>query len=134
LQDAAHRHPLDLLNAALRGLDARLDNRYRFAPVKSLAEFSTAIKQVAGDGLRPVLCLDEVEELTDRPEFDDDFFEGLRALGNGRRLAFVTVSGESLDLLLARKKRTSPFYNIFNHLDLAGLTDGAARDLLTRPL
>jgi hypothetical protein len=133
LQDAAHHQPLGLLTAILGSLDKRLDNRYQFDPVERLADFSNAVKRMVDDGYRPVLCLDEVEELTDRPDFDDDFFEALRSLGNRRKLAFVTISGESLDVLLKRKRRTSPFYNLFINLDLAGLTDEAARNLLTRP-
>src|SRR5262245_26424785 len=31
LQDASHRHPLDLLRSALRDIDRQLSNRYGFA-------------------------------------------------------------------------------------------------------
>lgn len=133
LQEAAHHSPLGLLDSALRHLDERLGNRYTFAPVESLGDFSVAVKQIAADGYRPALCLDEFEELTERQVFDDDFFEALRSLGNQRQLAFATASGESLDVLLRREGRTSPFYNLFLNLDLAGLSDKAARALLTEP-
>jgi len=133
LQDAAHHRPLDLLASALRSLNERLNGRYDLPPIKSLGDFSVAIKQVVTDGFRPALCLDEVEELTDHDAFDDDFFEALRSLGNQRLLAFVTASGEFLDVLLKRKKRTSPFYNLFINLDLAGLSDKATVALLTEP-
>ncbi len=133
LQDAAHHAPLGLLAAALRGLDEKLNGRYGFAPPAGLAGFAAAVRQMAADGCRPVLCLDEVEELTTRPAFDDDFFEALRALGNARALAFVTASGESLDVLLRHGGRTSPFYNLFINLDLAGISDDGARALLRQP-
>ena len=133
LQDAAHHTPLGLLDAALRHLDGQLNGRYSFDPVQNLGEFSAAVKRIAADGYRPVLCLDEVEELVEREEFDNDFFEALRSLGNQRQLAFVTASGESLDALLRQGGRTSPFYNIFVDLPLGGLSDEAARALLTEP-
>lgn len=133
LQDGAHHRPMTLLNAALHCLDEKLNHRYSFALVNSLAEFSSAIKQIAISGFQPVICFDEVEDLTRRDAFNDDFFECLRSLGSQRILAFVTASCESLDILLKRKQRTSPFYNIFVNLELAGLTDEAARALLTRP-
>jgi hypothetical protein len=133
LHEPAHHRPLDLLTSALCHLDERLDHRYDFSQVKSLSGFSTAIKQVAAGDLQPILCLDEMEELTERDVFDDDFFECLRSLGSQGFLSFVTASSESLDALIKRKKITSPFYNIFINLDLAGLSDRAARALLTEP-
>jgi hypothetical protein len=133
LQDAVHHQPLSLLTSALNGLDRRLGYRYRCPPVEGLADFSARVKQMAADGFRPVLCMDEAEELTDRPAFDDDFFEALRSLGNQRALTFVTASGQSLDLLLKGANRTSPFYNLFINLELAGLSDVGARALLKEP-
>ncbi len=135
LQDAVHHQPLGLLNSALKRLNERLNDRYDLPPPKSmsLGAFSTAVKQIAADDFRPALCLDEVEELTDRDAFDDDFFEALRSLGNQRLLAYVTASGESLDVLIEQGGRSSEFYNLFANLDLAGLNDAAARALLTEP-
>jgi len=133
LQDPVHHRPLDLLSSALHHLNERLNHRYNFPPVKSLSDFSMAVKQIAADGFQPVICLDEIEELTDRDAFDDVFFECLRSLGNQHVLAFVTASKESLDVLIKRNKLTSPFYNIFIDLNLAGLSDEAARTLLTEP-
>ena len=133
LQDAVHHEPLGLLNGALSALDARLGQRYHFGPVDTLGVFSVAVKRVAADGYRPVLCLDEVEELTQREAFDNDFFEGLRSLGNQRILAYVTASGSPLDTLIKQSGRTSEFYNLFVNLPLAGLSGDAARALLTEP-
>jgi hypothetical protein len=133
LQDAAHHEPLGLLNSALSALDARLNHHYDFARIETPGAFSAAVKGVAADGYRPVLCLDEVEELIDRPAFDDDLFEGLRSLGNQRVLAYVTASGSPLDTLIKQSGRSSEFYNLFVNLQLAGLSDDAARALLTAP-
>lgn len=133
LQDAAHHRPFDLLSSALHHLDGLLNYRFNFSPVKSLADFSVAIKQVTVDGFQAALCLDEVEELTEREIFDDDFFECLRSLSSQRMLAFVTASGDSLDLLIKQSGRISKFYNVFTNLDLAGLSDDAALALLVTP-
>lgn len=132
-QDARHETPASLLSSALQSLDERMGRRYRFPPVQQLSGFSQAIRQVARDGFRPVLCLDEVEALMEREAFDDNFFNALRALGNERVLAFVTASGDSLDVLIKQSGRSSKFYNIFTHLDLAGLTEEATQALLTEP-
>jgi len=135
LQDATHRQPLDLLNSALRSIDQQLGKRYGFAnqPVGSLAEFSTAIKRVATDKFKPILCLDEVEVFLENDEFDDDFLNNLRSLANQRVLSYVTAASDSLDVLLQQNSRTSHFYNVFTNLQLGGLSDTAAVDLLTRP-
>ncbi len=128
LQDPAHQQPLGLLNAAWRVWQPR-DHR----PIDNLADFGTRIKQLNEQGYHPLLCLDEVEQLTERSVFDDDFFNGLRSLGNQGQLAFVTVSGAPLDILIKQGGRTSQFYNIFIHRDLGGLSDPAARELLAAP-
>lgn len=133
LQEATHHRPLGLLDSALWHLNGRLGNRYNFAQVENLGSFSAAVKQIAADGYRPTLCLDELEELTEREAFDDDFFEALRSLASQRQLAFVTASGESVEVLLQRGGRTSPFYNLFTDILLSGLSDEAARALLTEP-
>jgi len=133
LHEPMHHCPLDLLSSALHHLDKRLGHRQGFVQVESLGGFSAAIKHLAAGDLRLVLCLDEMEELTERDAFDDDFFECMRSLGSQRFLSFVTASSESLDVLIRRKKITSPFYNIFVNLKLAGISDRAARSLLTEP-
>ena len=133
LQEATHHEPLGLLNGALQTLDGNLNGRFRFESVTGLAGFTAQIKKMAAAGYHPALCLDEMEELTDRPAFDDDRFEGLRSLGQQRLLAYVTASGKPLDILLRQGKRTSPFYNLFLNLELAGLSDKGARALLREP-
>ncbi len=128
LQEAAHHQPLGLLNAAWAGWQPQSAR-----PVESLADFTARVKQLRGQGYRPVMCLDEVEELTERPAFNDDFFDGLRALGSQGHLAFVTASNDPLDTLIQQSGRSSRFYNIFTQLNLGGLDDPAARALLTEP-
>ena len=44
------------------GLEQRSGQGYGSDALQSLADFSTAIKQIKADGWQPALCLDEVEE------------------------------------------------------------------------
>ncbi len=85
--------------------------------------------------LRLVLCLDEFEHLTRRrDEFPDAFFETLRALGANNHLAFLTASQTSLRALAQRGNLTSPFFNIFQILELGELSPAEARRLAERGL
>lgn len=85
--------------------------------------------------LRLVLCLDEFENLFKRPDqFGDDLFESWRALANDGRLAFLIAAQTSIAELMAQHSLTSPFFNIFQTIELGLLTPAAAQDLLTKPL
>ncbi|MCP4424481.1 MAG: hypothetical protein GY803_08325, partial [Chloroflexi bacterium] len=99
-----------------------------------MAEFSVAVRELRAGGYRPVLCLDEFENLTKRPhEFSDDVFEGWRALANAGQIAFLTASQRPLADLIKSGGLTSNFDNIFVQLDLGLLDEAAARRLLTEP-
>ncbi len=103
--------------------------------MSTLAEFSTTVRHFKSLDFSPVLCLDEFENLTKRPqEFTDDVFESWRALGNAGQLAFMTVSQHPLSDLIESGGLTSNFDNIFNQLDLALLEETPARNLLVEPL
>lgn len=121
-----------LLTVILQGLDEHL-NRYQFEAVTTMAEFAAAVEQMRDDGYRPVICLDEVEKLMEQPCFDRDFFEAWRSLGQMGTVAFVTASCARLADVIQPGGKTSPFFNIFSQLNLAGLTPDAARALLTEP-
>ncbi len=133
LQEAGHHEPLGLLDAAWQGVIGRVSCPTDPRRIENLGDFSRRVKQLATNGFRPILCLDEFEELTDRPSFSDDFFEGLRSLGNQRVVTYITASGDPLDVLLKRTRRTSPFYNLFVNLELGGVSEQAARSLMTVP-
>jgi len=49
------------------------------------------------------------------------------------QIAFVTASRARLSNVVRPGGKSSPFYNIFVQLDLAGLKEPAARALLTEP-
>ncbi len=65
----------------------------------------------------PILCIDEFEGLTHHPEFDLQFFEGLRAITE-IGLGLVVLSKEPLIDIVSESTRTSPFFNVFLQLKL----------------
>jgi hypothetical protein len=134
LQDARCHTVAGFLGRALAELNARCGGAYDFAGADSLAGFSDTIDRLVDDSVCPVLCLDEFEEFTRRTDqFDDRFFEAMRALTQAGKLAFVTASQASLEALTRQGNLTSPFYNIFIQIDLGLLEPDAAREMATVP-
>ena len=85
---------------------------------EKLIAFSESIERLRR-GTKPVLLIDEFENLTKRPEeFDNDFFDAMRSLGYHGNIAYVTVSLRSLRSLCIEGNFTSPFYNIFSEVPL----------------
>lgn len=100
------------------------------APASDLAEFSEEIDEMLAQNLRPVLCLDEFEEMRARPaEFTRDFFVGLRACGQ-KGLAIVTASRKPLNELTDPQDLSSEFFNTFPLLQLGVFTIKEADDFV----
>lgn len=96
----------------------------------TLAEFSDCIDDTLSHGLRPVLCLDEFEELTARrTEFGRDFFLTLRSCAQSG-LSIVTASRRLLSELTERGDPSSPFYNTFPVSRLGPFDPQNARDFV----
>ncbi|HRQ40638.1 MAG TPA: hypothetical protein PLD25_22205 [Chloroflexota bacterium] len=99
-----------------------------------LPGFSQSVSQLHAAGYRPVLCLDEFENLLKHAqEFTDTVFESWRALGNAGQLVFVTVSQQPLADLIQQSDLTSNFHNIFDQTTLALLAPDEARALVKEP-
>ena len=80
-----------------------------------------------------VILLDELEAGLSAPTLDQAFWWGLRALVNatsGGSLAFVVAAHESPLKLAADCGQTSPFFNMFNGLEVGPLTEPEARELV----
>jgi len=105
------------------------------APVNTLAEFATAARKLSAAGFRPLLFVDELEQMIWRPAvFDEAFFDTWLALGRESAVTFVVTSHVALAELFAQAGYASRFYELFRQLDV-GLLDGdAARALLTVPV
>ncbi len=81
--------------------------------------------------LRVVLLLDEFEKVTKNPQFDNDFFAGLRALAIHHNLALVTSSRNDLvDLTHSAELRSSPFFNIFATINLRSFSEAETTELV----
>ncbi len=104
-------------------------------PPKTLIEFADAVEAMLINGQRPVLCLDEFEELISRPDqFTHDFFSTLRACGQ-QGMSILTVSKRPLSELTRSNDPASPFYNAFPILRLGPFSQEDAQDfvILGRP-
>lgn len=65
------------------------------------------------------LLLDEFEEITYNPSFDESFFSGLRSLAIHHNLVLVTSSRAPLvELTHSKAIQSSPFFNIFANISL----------------
>ncbi|MDY6785455.1 MAG: AAA-like domain-containing protein [Cyanobacteriota bacterium] len=85
--------------------------------------------------LRVILLLDEFENVTRNPQFDSDFFSGLRALAIHHNLALITSSREDLvELTHSEEIRSSPFFNIFATINLRSFSEAEATELIDKYL
>ncbi|KCZ72415.1 ATPase [Candidatus Methanoperedens nitroreducens] len=88
---------------------------------KNLMVFSESVRELRKKN-KPVLLIDEFERIIKRPEFDNDFFDTMRSLGNNGDIAYVTASLHSLKTLCIEGHFTSPLYNIFSEVPLGLLS------------
>jgi hypothetical protein len=132
-KDVATQTLPGLLDATWRQWWARVkpDNR---VPVYTLAEFVTAARKLHAAGFRPLLFLDELEQLVWRPAvFDDNLFDAWLELGREGAIGFATTAHTAPAELFAQAGYRTRFYELFRQLDLGLLDDAAARVLLTGP-
>ena len=86
-------------------------------------------------GLTIVLLLDEFECVTQNPNFEADFFGGLRTLAIHHNLALVTATRRELvDLCHSEELKGSPFFNIFANLVLRPFTTEEVNELIEKYL
>lgn len=104
-------------------------------PARTLAEFVTAVRKLKTAGFRPLLFLDELEQMVWRSgAFDDDLFNAWHELGREGVLSFIVTAHDSPADLLAQNGIDSGFYELFQPSPLGLLDRQAAYDLLTVPL
>lgn len=81
-----------------------------------------------------VLLLDEFECAAANPNFDQNFFDLLRSMAQRWRLAFIVAIQHDLDQLwdqsLISSPYSSPFFNFFQTLTLAGFQNGQVEEYL----
>ncbi len=96
-----------------------------------LVAFDFALEEVQADGIRLLLCLDEIENLIQRAGEFDEVLEDWRACGSMGQMAMVTASAQPLGELCRSGGLTSPFYNIFSQQGLGLLSAGEWQALVT---
>ncbi len=104
------------------------------AVVRTLAEFTVAARKLHAAGFRPLLFLDELEQLVWRPSvFNDDLLDAWLALGREGVVGFALTTHVAPAELLAQAGYRSRFYDLFRQIDLGLLDAAAARALLIAP-
>lgn len=98
---------------------------------KNLIAFSDAVEAFKNIGVNLVLLLNEFEELIQHREaFPEDFFDQLRVLIEKSVFGIVTSSQIPLRDLCLGGKLASPFYNVFNRIDLQEFAEDEAEEFL----
>ena len=80
-----------------------------------------------------IILMDEIGAALESTELDQRFWWSMRSLGTnqtGGKLAFILTSNQSPDQQASAYGKPSPFFNIFQRLDLGPLTEPAARELI----
>ena len=98
---------------------------------KNLVAFSESIKELRKN-CKPVLLIDEFDYIIKKPdEFNKDFLETLRTLGNHGYIAYVTASLRSLRELCINSKLNSTYYSIFSEIQIGGIRTDEITDFLS---
>jgi NTE family protein len=126
---------LDLLNPRSRTINGVLEmigEQWRCdAPLGSMTDLEERVNAIKARGSRPVLCLDEFNELARRPEeFTSDFFLDLRGLAQ-QGMVILTTARKPLCELVPGHTPASPFFNIFPILRLGPFAEKDAEDFVT---
>jgi hypothetical protein len=79
-----------------------------------LSAFDFALEDLQAENIRLLLCLDQLEHLTERAQEFDSVLEDWRACGSMGQMAMITASTQPLADLCMAGGLVSPFYNIFN--------------------
>ncbi len=112
----------------VRGLLGRASAEWGITPpCARMTDLAERVQHWRRSGIRPVLGLDNFEEMVQRDrEFTTEFFVDLRGVAQDG-LTLVTASRQSLSELIPWYSRTSPFFTRFQILSLRPLPpEGAA--------
>lgn len=122
----------EAMHDALRQHDLDLPARDKIARSLAFREFSDFVQDIARQGVRLILILDEFDLLSQNPYLDFTFFSALRGLASRDAITFLTISLKPLLALtfVDASTLTSPFFNIFANLPLGLLAPEEAQQLL----
>jgi archaellum biogenesis ATPase FlaH len=85
----------------------------------NLERFSTVINHFHAQNQYLVLCFDEFERALAQDIELDLLFETLRSAASHGKIAIITSTYESIDILVKESRLTSPFHNIFTEITLS---------------
>jgi hypothetical protein len=77
--------------------------------------------------------MDSFDHIACNEQLDLDFFSYLRAEAQVPRVSYITASIASLLDICRQEVRGSPFFNIFDVLEVGPLTPSEAQELITKP-
>lgn len=131
-----HAAFLDLLHPTLRSVSGVLEEIQRQLgiehPASSLDRFCEQMSGLHQSGVRPVVCIDEMEMfIKTAAQFSSDFFDTLRAIASTGQIAIVTASRGTLQELHDQGALVSPLYNIMGTRKLVLFTEEEAREFVT---
>ncbi|MCK5645599.1 MAG: TIR domain-containing protein [Anaerolineales bacterium] len=96
-----------------------------------LFDLEDLFEEISDLGLHALLYLDEFEYVTQNPNFEADFFGGLRALAIHNNLSLIPATRRELvDLCHSEEIKGSPFFNIFATVVLRPFSPQEADNLL----
>ena len=96
--------------------------------------FSRAIAEFENQGLLPVLCLDDFENLLKYPkEFDNGFYDNLRSLMDNNVLMLILASCETLNIYADKYRFVSRFFNVGHVIKLGEFTPDEAIEFTQLP-
>jgi len=126
---------MDLQDArcfTLSGWLKRISQQFKWPAVaQSMADVAESVEAMLANGVHPVLCLDEFEEMTTRrAEFTGDVLKALRACGQ-QGMSVITASKKPLSQLTEPDDLSSSFYNTFPTLRLGAFSKVDASDFVT---
>lgn len=114
LMKAYSRTRLGLMKALRRALTRLWREPWPASEDGDLMAFDFAVEELLAEGYQLLLCLDEVENLTQRAAEFNDVLEDWRACAQLGQIAIISASAQPLADLCASGGLTSPFYNIFS--------------------
>lgn len=134
MKEPAHQSMAGLLNAIWTQWWAQVKPGNAVV-VQTLAEFVTAVRKLGAAGFRPLLFLDELEQLVwRRTVFTDDLLNAWHEIGREGLVGFVMTSHTAPADLLAQEGFASSFYELFHPLNLGLMDEPSARGLLRVPI
>ncbi|HMT19812.1 MAG TPA: hypothetical protein PKE20_00970, partial [Promineifilum sp.] len=134
MKEPAHQSMAGLLNAIWTQWWAQVKPGNAVA-VQTLAEFVTAVRKLGAAGFRPLLFLDELEQLVwRRTVFTDDLLNAWHEIGREGLVGFAMTAHTTPADLLAQEGFASSFYELFHPLNLGLMDEPSARGLLRVPI